>query len=117
MVFMRNVLAKHSYLNLSRNCAEKYQSVTRSIWSLLDLSKAFDKVNHLKLLFKLSTHGIEMLKRPAIPWSQKCIYVYWHKCLIKMYLVEVSNEAKSEHVLKRLMVTDWAMNMWSFFHD
>ena len=23
----------HSYLNLSRNCAEKYQTITKSIWS------------------------------------------------------------------------------------
>ena len=32
---------------------------------LLDFCKAFDKVNHLKLLFKLSTHGI---KGKSLKW-------------------------------------------------
>ena len=49
--------------------------------------------NHLKLLFKLSTHGIEMFKRPAIPWSQKCIYVYTkYKIQIHLYSAKLYNE-------------------------
>ena len=33
MAVVRNALEKHSYLNLSRNCGEKYQTVTRLTWS------------------------------------------------------------------------------------
>ena len=45
---------------------------------LLDFSKAFDKVNHLKLLFKLSQHGIRAntltwIKTFLVGWTQAVV--------------------------------------------
>ena len=41
--------------NLARNMTEGKQTDL----ILLDFSKAFDKVNHLKLLYKLQVHGVQ----------------------------------------------------------
>ena len=41
--------------DLARNMTEGKQTDL----ILLDFSKAFDKVNHLKLLYKLQVHGVQ----------------------------------------------------------
>ena len=46
-------------LELLEELCRKVSNCHRVDLVLLDFSKAFDKFNHLKLLFKLSTHGIK----------------------------------------------------------
>ena len=53
-----------------RSCETQFLELVEGLWRtvsnchqidlvLLDFSKAFDEENHLKILFKLSTHGIK----------------------------------------------------------
>lgn len=44
--------------------------ISKLIWSCLILIKPFDKVNHLKLLFKVSQHGV---KGKTVDWIKRCL--------------------------------------------
>ena len=62
-VFVRCVPVKHSYSNVWNVVDDLGRQITQGHQVdlvLLDFSKAFDKVNHLKLLFKLSIHCVKL---------------------------------------------------------
>ena len=44
---------------LVKNLARNFTSGKQTDLILLDFSKAFDNVNHLKLLYKLKLHGVQ----------------------------------------------------------
>ena len=46
-------------IQLVEDLARNMKTGKRTDLILLDLSKAFDKVNHLKLLYKLQIHGVQ----------------------------------------------------------
>ena len=56
MVSVKSAHVKHSSYSLLRTCPDNLFKVSR-LTRLLDFSKAFDKVSHFKLLFKVSQHG------------------------------------------------------------
>ena len=56
MDFVKNALTKHNLFNL--DLARQLTLGKQTNLVLLDFSKAFHKVSHLKLLYKLSTFGV-----------------------------------------------------------
>ena len=58
MVSVKNAHAKHSSYSLLRNCPDNVFKVSRLTLSYWTLAKLLTRSTYLKLLFKLSQHGI-----------------------------------------------------------
>ena len=57
--FRRRRSCETQLIQLVEDLARNMTSGKQTGLILLDLSKAFDKVNHLKLLYKLQIHGVQ----------------------------------------------------------
>ena len=84
--FQRNNSSEHAILQLTRDITDSFEKVEYALGNFIDLSKAFDSVDHQILIKKLQYYGID---GTALEWfksylsNRKTVYIL-PRCIRKL---------------------------------